>query len=209
MILFLPTGPIGKLLQWLDEHHVFLLLSLFGILLSAGMLAYARFRTPPVPEPFTLEAEKGDYCCMDVQLLSDWLLKTGGSAADQFYLAVGTDETLCIISMNDVIHERFDAVAEYGADSADITVRAEGMVKQLSRENRELLMEALGLTDEEYTALLGNRYLDLRDDPNGTLRDVFVYVLGASLVLLAVNAVVAFDDRRERRRRHRADREGT
>lgn len=213
MLVFLPAGmlatPFGKLLQWMDEHHVFVILPLFGVLLSAGMLAYVHFRTPPVPEPFTPDAEKGDYCYMDVQLLSGWLLKTTGSASDCFYLAVSPDETMCIVSMNDVIYENFHAIAEYSdvdtaaPISAPQPYRADGIIKQMTRENRELLMEALDVSEEQYQALVGSCYLDLRNDPNGDLSGIFVYVLGASLVLLAISAIVAFDDRVDKGRRGR------
>lgn len=206
MLAFLPTKPLEKILQWMDDHHVFLMLSLLGVLLSLGMFAYVHFRTPPEPEPFTLASEKGDYCYMDVQLLSDWLLKTSGSEADSFYLAVSADETLCIVSMNDVIYESFADIAAYSNAGAEDpaamppSFRATGMVKPMTQENMEWLMESLGFTEETYRALVGNCYLDLREDPNGNLTELFVYVFGASLILLAVNAIVAFDDRRERRR---------
>lgn len=206
MFGFLPTKPLEKFLQWIDAHHVFLILPLSGILLSLGMFAYVHFRTPPEPEPFTLAVEKGDYCYIDVQLLSDWLLKTTGSEADSFYLAVGADETLCIVSMNDVIHENFADIAAYsnaGAeDSSAIPppFRATGMVKPMTQENMEWLIESLDSTEDAYKALVGSCYLDLREGPNGNLMELFIYVFGASLVLLVINVIVAFDDRRERRR---------
>lgn len=209
MIAFLSEDllakPFGRLLQWLDDHHVFLILPLCGVLLSLGVFGYVHFRTPPEPQPFVSDAEKGDYYYVDVQLLSDWLLKITGSGYDCFYLAVGTDGTLCIVSMNDVIHEEFAAVAEYGsADPAEVDVlpqpcRAEGVVKPMTQENLELLAEALDTTEEQYRTLVGGNYLDLRHDPNGDLIDLFVYVLGASVFLLLLNALTAFGDRRERR----------
>lgn len=161
------------------------------------MLGYAHFRTPPVPAPFTLDAEKGDYCRMDVQFLSDWLLKITGSGADCFYLAVGADETLRILSMNDVIYE--ELAASMGTDSTAPAVTVDGIIKPMTPENMEAVMDTLDLTEAQYTALVGSNYLDLRNDPNGDLVHTFVYVLGASLVLLLIDAAVALDDRHERR----------
>ena len=58
MFAFIPAEwlgkPLGKLLQWMDDHHLFLILPAFGVVLSLGVLCYVHFRTPPQPEPFTL-----------------------------------------------------------------------------------------------------------------------------------------------------------
>jgi len=192
-------------LQWMDDHRLFLILPAFGILLSLGVFCYVHFRTPPQPEPFTLEAKQGDYCYLDVQHLSNWLLKiSGGEENNCFYLAVGTDETMCIVSM---IFENFADIVEYS--NSDFTVpgtipqsyRADGIVKQMTSENLDALMDLLGTTAEQYTALLGNNYLDLREDPNGNLVELFVYVLGASLIILLLYCVALLDEQHERRKR--------
>ena len=145
MFAFFPLETLGKplekLLQWMDNHRLFLILPALGILLSLGVFCYVHFRTPPQPEPFTLEAKQGDYCYLDVQHLSNWLLKiSGGEENNCFYLAVGTDETMCIVSMNDVIFENFADIVEY--NNSDFTVpgtipqsyRADGIVKQMTSE---------------------------------------------------------------------------
>ena len=66
MFAFFPLETLGKplekLLQWMDDHRLFLVLPALGILLSLGVFSYVHFRTPPQPEPFTLEAKQGDYC---------------------------------------------------------------------------------------------------------------------------------------------------
>ena len=62
-------------------------------------------------------------------------------------------------------------------------------------------MDLLGTTAEQYTALLGNNYLDLREDPNGNLVELFVYVLGASLIVLLLYCVALLDEQHERRKR--------
>ena len=212
MFAFFPLETLGKplekLLQWMDDHRLFLVLPALGILLSLGVFSYVHFRTPPQPEPFTLEAKQGDYCYLDVQHLSNWLLKiSGGEENNCFYLAVGTDETMCIVSMNDVIFENFADIVEYS--NSDFTVpgtipqsyRADGIVKQMTSENLDALMDLLGTTAEQYTALLGNNYLDLREDPNGNLVELFVYVLGASLIILLLYCVAFLDEQHERRKR--------
>ena len=213
MFAFFPLETLGKplekLLQWMDDHRLFLVLPALGIVLSLGVLCYAHFRTPPQPEPFTLEAKRGDYCYLDVQYLSDWLLKISGGEEyyNCFYLAIGTDETMCIVSMHDGIHENFADIVEYS--NSDFAVpgtipqsyRADGIVKQMTSENLDALMDLFGTTAEQYTALLGNNYLDLREDPNGNLVELFVYVLGASLIILLLYCVALLDEQHERRKR--------
>ena len=71
----------------------------------------------------------------------------------------------------------------------------------MTSENLDALMDLLGTTAEQYTALLGNNYLDLREDPNGNLVELFVYVLGASLIILLLYCVALLDDQHERRKR--------
>ena len=46
-----------------------------------------------------------------------------------------------------------------------------------------------------------NNYLDLREDPNGNLVELFVYVLGASLIVLLLYCVALLDEQHERRKR--------
>lgn len=211
MFTFFPAKWLGKLLQWMDDHHLFLILPAFGIVLSLGVLCYVHFRTPPQPEPFTLDAKRGDYCYLDVQYLSDWLLKISGDVEyNCFYLAIGTDETMCIVSMHDGIHENFEDIAEYSnSDSAapgtmPQPYRAVGIVKQMTSENMESLIDVLDTTEEQYTALLGNNYLDLRENPNANLMDTSVCVLAASLVILALYGGTLLEERYERRKQHNA-----
>jgi len=71
----------------------------------------------------------------------------------------------------------------------------------MTSENLDALMDLLGTTAEQYTALLGNNYLDLREDPNGNLVELFVYVLGASLIILLLYCVALLDEQHERRKR--------
>lgn len=71
----------------------------------------------------------------------------------------------------------------------------------MTSENLDALMDLLGTTAEQYTALLGNNYLDLREDPNGNLVELFVYVLGASLIVLLLYCVALLDEQHERRKR--------
>ena len=213
MFAFIPAEwlgkPLGKLLQWMDDHHLFLILPALGVVLSLGVLCYAHFRTPPQPEPFTLEAKRGDYCYLDVQYLSDWLLKISGDEEyNCFYLAIGTDETMCIVSMHDGIYENFADIAEYSnSDSAapgamPQPYRAAGILKQMSSEDMESLIDVLDTTEEQYTALFGNNYLDLRENPNDNLMDTSVCVLVASLVILALYGGILLEERHERRKQH-------
>lgn len=198
MIGFLPADVIEsglqKLFRWMGRHHLFLILPSLSLLLSLGLLACGHFRTPPTSAPFTLDAQPGDYCYTDVQELSNWLLKTTGGQADCFYLAVGTDDSLRLLSMNDVLHEDI-----FGPVTGDTALpeprRVEGIVKPMAAENQSALMDALDLTESQYAALLGGNYLDLREDPNGNLTTWGVYLLGASLILLALNAIAFFEDR--------------
>ena len=213
MFAFFPLETLGKplekLLQWMDDHRLFLVLPALGIVLSLGVLCYAHFRTPPQPEPFTLEAKRGDYCYLDVQYLSDWLLKISGGEEyyNCFYLAIGTDETMCIVSMHDGIHENFADIAEYSnSDSAapgtmPQPYRAAGILKQMTSEDMESLIDVLDTTEEQDRALFGSNYLDLREDPNGNLVELFVYVLGASLIILLLYCVALLDEQHERRKR--------
>ena len=57
MFAFFPLETLGKplekLLQWMDDHRLFLILPALGILFSLGVFCYVHFRTPPQPEPFT------------------------------------------------------------------------------------------------------------------------------------------------------------
>ena len=71
----------------------------------------------------------------------------------------------------------------------------------MTSENLDALMDLFGTTAEQYTALLGNNYLDLREDPNGNLVELFVYVLGASLIILLLYCVALLDEQHERRKR--------
>ena len=211
MFTFFPAKWLGKLLQWMDDHHLFLILPAFGIVLSLSVLCYVHFRTPPQPEPFTPDAKRGDYCYLDVQYLSDWLLKISGDEEyNCFYLAIGTDETMCIVSMHDGIHENFEDIAEYSnSDSATPGTmpqpyRAAGILKQMTSEDMESLIDVLDTTEEQYTALFGNNYLDLRENPNDNLMDTSVCVLVASLVILALYGGILLEERHERRKQHNA-----
>lgn len=69
--------------------------------------------------------------------------------------------------------------------------------KPVHDENK--LFEMLIL--EGMQAGLGNNYLDLREDPNGNLVELFVYVLGASLIILLLYCVALLDEQHERRKR--------
>ena len=216
MFTFFPAEWVGKhflkFLQWMDDRYMFFILPALGIVLSLGVLCYAHFRTPPQPEPFTLEAKRGDYCYLDVQYLSDWLLKISGGEEyyNCFYLAIGTDETMCIVSMHDGIHENFADIAEYSNSDSSAPgampqpYRAAGILKQMTSEDMESLIDVLDTTEEQYTALFGNNYLDLRENPNDNLMDTSVCVLVASLVILALYGGILLEERHEHRKQHSA-----
>ena len=78
--------------------------------------------------------------------------------------------------------------------------RAAGIAKEMMSENMESLIDVLDTTEEQYTALLGSNYLDLRENPNDNLMDTSVCVLVASLVILVLYGGILLEERHERRK---------
>lgn len=200
-------GLLARILWWLDERHFFVIIPALGILLSIGAFVWSGQRTLPEPEPVTKFSAAGDFCSIDIQRLSRWIMKVEGDEYQSFYLAVDTDDDYFIVSMNDTQFGQFEEIVDF-TYSRNQTIRPDsvkifGMVRTMGEENARLLSEALDVSPEEYKEMFGSTFLNLKEDPNTNIVITFIWVLGFSLMILALKGIVFFDEWKEKRRKNK------
>ena len=160
----------------------------------------------PDPEPISINAERGDYCYIDVQLLSNWVLKVSDDAGNETYYYLATDTSNChyIVTMFESQFSEFSDIVGFTEGGNSTTMpdarRTDGIVKLLAQEEAESFAEALGLTVEEFKDLFGMKFVDLTEDPDTLFVGAFIWVLGLSILMLCFKGIAALDELSERRK---------
>lgn len=203
-MIFRADGIIGKILWWMDEHHLLVILPIIGILASVGIFVWSGVRSAPEPDPVSKDAKKGEYCSVEIQMLSDWILKVSGDDEERYYMAIDTDGEYYIVSMYESQFEEFsDIVAYTYAEEVTEVPKAKqvaGMITPLEVDEIESLTEVLEMSEEEYNGVFGEYFIDLKENPNTQLVGIFIWVLAVSLVFLVLKVFVALEERAERKK---------
>lgn len=143
---------------------------------------------------------------MDVQLLSNWVLKVSDDMGNEtfYYLATDAGNNHYIVSMLENQFSQFSDIVAYteGDNTAAVpdAQRVDGIVKILSFDEAESLAEALRLTSEEFEDLFGKKFVDLSEDPDTIVVGAFIWVLGLSILILLLKGLAALDEFSERRK---------
>lgn len=209
VIPFRSDGIVVKVLDWMDDRHLFIILPIIGILVSIGAFIWSGHRTIPDPEPISINAERGDYCYIDVQLLSNWVLKTSDDAGNETYYYLATDSENChyIVTMFESQFSEFSDIVEFTEGRITTSMpdirRTDGIVKLLTPEEAESFAEALGLSAEEFDEIFGGKFIDFTEDPDTIFVGAFIWVLGLSILMLCFKGIAALDEFTERRKQRK------
>lgn len=206
VVFFRTNGVAAKALAWMDNHHLFVILPIIGILSSIGVFIWSGHRTMPAPEPISRSAQKGDYCYMDVQYLTNWVLKVSNDTGNEiyYYLATDTNNDHYIVTMFESQFRQFMDIVAFTENPNTAPTpssrRMDGILKSMPVEEAESLAEGLDLTAEEYHLIFGKCFVDLTEDPDTIIVGRFIWVLGISILILLLRGIAAVDEFTERRK---------
>ena len=204
VVPFKSDGVFARIFSWMDDHHLLVMLPVIGIISSICVFCWAGVRPDPVPEPISHAAQNGDYCYIDAQLLSDWILKVSDGEETLYYLTTDFDNNHYIVTMYDSQFNQLSDIVEFtrgnNTENVPDARRVDGIIKPLRAEEAASLAEALGITSEEFETIFENRFVDLQEDPETIVVGGFIWVLGISILLLLLRGIAAFDEFTERRK---------
>ena len=144
---------------------------------------------------------KSVYAYLDVQLLSDWVLRVTGDSNYTYYEAMDPDQNWYIVSLDSATAEKLqpyiDAYSDFFTDGApDVQIpepyRITGMTYPLSSDDVSSLASSYSVSETAYTDYFGACYLDEGTTPDNT--DLALFAVGAAtclmvlLILLAVSS---------------------
>jgi hypothetical protein len=140
---------------------------ILAVVLAASVLGIVAMERKPLEEPVRLTAtlKKGTYCYLDVQLLSDWIIKVTGDDDYTYYEAMDPDENWFIVSLdNDVAEELEACFAAYqyffyeDAPYAELPdpYRLYGVTGKIRSGDLPDLASYFGASQTEFTDYFGN-----------------------------------------------------
>lgn len=161
---------------------------LLAVLLCAMGAAAEDNREIPDPVPMEIGQEVADYCYINVQALTDWILSVSGGTDYTYYEAMDTDGIWHVVRLED------DEVAElqhimdytyYEGEDAEVPdpVRVYGVARIIPLDDREALADMYEVTVEEYEGYYGDTHLDVGDQPSD---GIGWYILACIMFIAAV-----------------------
>lgn len=192
---------IVRFLEWMDEHRLFIVVPIIGIVASAGIFIWNEKRIPPEPEPLTAQTQPGSYCAIEIQALSRWWMKTD---YDTYYFAADAGGKLYAITLNDEQYEECAEIVAYTysdrTGSVPEPVQFTGYLQSFPEETLEMAADSFGMTRGEYVCLYGETVFNAKKTPNTDRGIVAIVIFGASILILALQGIAKIDELLEQRR---------
>ena len=175
------------------------------VVMAASVLGIVAIERKPLEEPVRLAKtlEKGTYCYLDIQLLSDWIIKVTGDDNYTYYEAMDPDQNWFIVSLDDdVANELAACFAAYQYFFYDDAPYAElpepyrlyGVTGKIRSDDLPSLASYFDATQTEFTDYFGNGYFNEGARPSNDW-EVALFTAGAFaflflLILLIQTGIV-------------------
>ena len=99
----------------------------------------------PDPVPMTTDVERGTYCSIEVQYMSDWILKVSGDDNYTYYEAGDPDGNWFSVRLNDAEYAQFEEIVAYtyseAAEPIPETITITGMTHLVPSDDMENLAD--------------------------------------------------------------------
>lgn len=172
---------------------------LTALCIAGAVFAGQKPSEEPVQMSHSLDG-KSVYAYLDVQLLSDWVLRVTGDSNYTYYEAMDPDQNWFIVALDSTAAEKlqpyidaYNYLSTDGAPEAEIPepYRLTGMTYPFSSDDVDSLSSSYSVTGTEYTDFFGTYYLDEGTSPGGT--DLALFAVGAAACFVVFLLLFVFD----------------